>query len=96
MDTSHEGTERGQSAWAADERPSTHDLLNQATMWLQYSRSLTATLADLIHEAEEVNCKQLALSLEAIAAITLLGSQQLNDAHAQAHWDAASCMACSR
>jgi hypothetical protein len=96
MDTSCEDTERDQSTWAADDRPSPHDLLNQATVWLQYSHSLTATLADLIHEAEEVNCKQLALSLEAIAAITLLGSRQLNEAHAQAHWDAASCVACSR
>ncbi|UPG92640.1 hypothetical protein [Luteibacter aegosomatissinici] len=67
-----------------------HDLLNEATMWLQYSRGVTATLADLIHEADEVDCQQLALSLEAIAAMTRLGVHQLSEARAQAYWGAAS------
>ncbi|WP_429245400.1 hypothetical protein [Luteibacter sp. 621] len=65
----------------------THDLLNEATMWLQYSRGVTATLADLIHEADEVDYKGLGLSLEAIAAMTLLGTQRLSEAHAQICWD---------
>jgi hypothetical protein len=57
----------------AEPQPSTHDLLNDATMWLQYARGVTTVLADLIHEAEEVDCKQLSLSLEAISAMTRLG-----------------------
>jgi hypothetical protein len=65
-----------------------HDLLNEATMWLQYSRGVTSTLADLIHEADEVDCQQLALSLEAIAAMTRLGAHQLSEARAQAYWGA--------
>jgi hypothetical protein len=67
--------------------PTTHDLLNEATMWLQYSRGVTATLADLIHEADEVDYKRLGLSLEAIAAMTLLGARRLSEAHAQVCWD---------
>lgn len=74
----------------AEYRPSTHDLLNDATMWLQYARGVTATLADLVHEAEELDCKQLSLSLEAIAAMTLRGLQKMSDARAEAHWDAVS------
>ena len=67
-------------------QPSPHDLLNDATMWLQYARGVTTVLADLIHEAEEVDCQQLSLSLEAIAAMTQLGVQQLGEARAIAHW----------
>jgi hypothetical protein len=67
-------------------QPSPHDLLNDATMWLQYARGVTTVLADLIHEAEEVDCQQLSLSLEAIAAMTRLGVQQLGEARAMAHW----------
>ena len=70
----------------AEPQPSPHDLLNDATMWLQYARGVTTVLADLIHEAEEVDCQQLSLSLEAIAAMTQLGVQQLGEARAIAHW----------
>lgn len=66
-----------------------HDLMNEATMWLQYSRGVTTTLADLIHEADEVDLRQLALALEAIAAMTRLGASQLSEARATAHWIAA-------
>jgi hypothetical protein len=38
-----------------------------------------------------VDCGQLALALEAVAAMTLLGAQHLNEAHAQAHWDGTFC-----
>jgi hypothetical protein len=68
----------------AEPKPSPHDLLNDATMWLQYARGVTTVLADLIHEAEEVDCQQLSLSLEAIAAMTRLGVQQLGEARAMA------------
>jgi hypothetical protein len=55
-------------------------------MWPQYARGVTTVLADLIHEAEEVDCQQLSLSLETIAAMTRLGVQQLGEARAMAHW----------
>lgn len=70
----------------AEPQPSPHDLLNDATMWLQYARGVTTVLADLIHEAEEVDCQQLSLSLEAIAAMTRLGVQQLGEARVMGHW----------
>jgi len=88
MRTPSEHVQPAQDDSGTDERPTNHDLLNDATMWLQYARGLTATLADLIHEAEDVDCKQLALSLEAIAAMTRLGVQQLAQARAQTHWAA--------
>jgi hypothetical protein len=72
-----------------NEQQTTHDLLNDATMWLQYARGVTATLADLIHEADKVDCKHLALSLEAIAAMTLHGTRQLGEARALMSWQAA-------
>ncbi|MGA7436682.1 MAG: hypothetical protein WBW32_00975 [Luteibacter sp.] len=74
----------------SDEQPSSvHDLLNDATQWLQYSRGVTATLADLIHEADNVDYAQLSLTLEAIAAMTLHGTRQLGEARAKMSWEAA-------
>lgn len=66
--------------------PSVHELLNEALMWLQCSRGTTATLADLVHEAEDLDYKQLSLSLEAIAAMTQAGAEQVRQAHAIWVW----------
>lgn len=72
-----------------EQAPSVHDLLDDATQWLQYSRGITAMLADLIHEADEVDYGQLSLSLEAIAAMTSYGGRKLGEARAQMNWEAA-------
>ena len=48
----------------------THDLLNQATEWLQYARGLTELLAELVHESDAVDCNRMAMGLEAISALT--------------------------
>jgi hypothetical protein len=72
-----------------EQAPSVHDLLNDATLWLQYARGVTAMLADLIHEADEVDCCQLSLALEAIAAMTSHGTRQLSEARARMSWEAA-------
>jgi len=69
---------------------SSHDLLNEATEWLQYARGVTTLLADLIHEADSVEPRDMALSLEAIAAMTRLGLQRVGQAHAQWQWDRAA------
>ena len=66
---------------------SIHDLLNEATVWLQYARGVMATLADFVHEADVVDYKQLGLSLEAIAAMTQAGLERVGRAHAQWAWD---------
>ncbi|HEY4093813.1 MAG TPA: hypothetical protein VGN46_20090 [Luteibacter sp.] len=71
-----------------EHEPSAHELLNEAIVWLQYARGVTATLADLVHEADTVDCKQLGLSLEAIAAMTQAGVQRVGQAHAQWIWNA--------
>ncbi|QDE40922.1 hypothetical protein FIV34_17735 [Luteibacter pinisoli] len=72
-----------------EQTPSVHDLLNDATQWLQYARSVMTLVADLVHEADEVDCKQLSLTLEAIAAMTARGTRQLGEARAQMSWEAA-------
>lgn len=70
-----------------EQTSSVHDLLNDATQWLQYARSVMTLVADLVHEADEVDCKQLSLTLEAIAAMTARGTRQLSQAWAQMIWD---------
>lgn len=65
--------------------PTAHELLNDAMQWLQYARGVTSLLADLIHEADAVDCKQVALSMEAIAAMTRLGTERVGQAHAEWH-----------
>ncbi|UPG94314.1 hypothetical protein [Luteibacter aegosomatissinici] len=72
---------------ADSSEPSVNDLLNQAIAWLQYSRGVTAMLADLVHEAEGLDSKQLGLSLEAIAAMTQAGVEQVGQAHAKWTWE---------
>ena len=78
----------GHSGDANEREPSSHELLNEATQWLQYARGVSGLLADLIHEADGVDCKQVALSLEAVASMTHLGLQRVGEAHASWHWQA--------
>jgi hypothetical protein len=70
---------------AVPSEPSLHELLNEATEWLQYSRGVTATLSDLVHEADDLDCKQMSLSLDAIAAMTQAALHLVSEAHAQWH-----------
>ena len=71
-----------------DPEATPHDLLNDATEWLQYARGLTELLADLVHESDAIDCRRMALSLEAIGAITHMGVQCAAEAHARMSWDA--------
>jgi len=68
---------------------STHDLLNQATEWMQYARGLTALLAELVHESDTVDCHRMAIGLEAISALTRLGARCTAEAHARLTWERA-------
>lgn len=72
---------------ASDDAPTVHELLNEATAWLQYARGVVATLADLVHEAEDIETKQLAFSLEAVAAMMRTGTEGVARAHAKWMWD---------
>lgn len=73
-----------------DPDSSVHDLLNNATEWLQYARGLTCLLADLVHEAESVDCHQMAIGLEAIGAMTRMGATCAAEAHSRLTWRDAS------
>jgi hypothetical protein len=70
----------------AERTSSVHELMNEATQWLQYARGVTSLLADLIHEADEVNCQQVSLALEAIAAMNKRSVESVSEAHAQYIW----------
>jgi hypothetical protein len=72
-----------------DGESTAHGLLNEATEWLQYSRGLTELLAELIHEADTVDCRRMALGLEAISATTRMGLQCTAQAHAHMTWEKA-------
>lgn len=71
----------------ADPDATPHDLMNEATQWLQYTRGLTGLLADLIHEAESVDCQRMALGLEALSALTHMGIQCTAQAHVRMCWE---------
>jgi len=72
-----------------DSEASTHDLLNEATEWLQYARGLTELLAELVHESDTFDCRRMALGLEGIGAMTRMGLRYTAHAHARMSWDAA-------
>jgi hypothetical protein len=67
----------------------THDLLNEATEWLQYAKGLIELLAELVHESDSVDCGRMALGLEAIASLTRLAAQRTAEAHARVCWERA-------
>lgn len=71
----------------ADPEATPHDLMNEATQWLQYARGLTGLIADLIHEAESVDCQRMALGLEAVGALTHMGIQCTAQAHVRMCWE---------
>jgi len=72
-----------------DSEASVHELLNDATEWLQYARGLMDVLSEFVHESDTVDCSRIALSLEAIAAIMHLGLQCSAQAHARIAWEGA-------
>lgn len=69
MSLSIEASAGRHAVYPVDAEASVHDLLNDATEWLQYARGITGLLADLIHESDSVDCRQMALGLEAIGAL---------------------------
>ncbi len=74
----------------ADPYVNSHDLLDEATEWLQYARGLTQLLAELVHESDTVDCQRMAIGLEAIAALTRMGLQCTANAHARMSWERAA------
>lgn len=84
----NEGGKRLHGAAVVADEPSAHELMNEATEWLQYARGVTVLLADLVHEADDVDCKQMALALEGIAAMTREGLRRVGEAHVEWHREA--------
>ncbi|MDF3982571.1 hypothetical protein [Luteibacter sahnii] len=73
-----------------NEDATTQALLNQATEWLQYARGLSQLLADLVHEADSLDCARLSLGLEALGELTHLGVLCAAEANARMCWDRAA------
>jgi len=73
----------------ADPEATAHELMNASVQWLQYARGLTGLLADLIHEADVVDCQRVALGLEAIGALTRMGVECTAQAHVRLCWEQA-------
>lgn len=72
-----------------DSETTAHDLLNEATEWMQYTSGMAGLLAELVHESDAVDCQRMALALEAIGAIARVGAQRTAQAHALMHWQRA-------
>lgn len=56
---------------------------------LQYTRILVRLLAELGEEADEVNCKDVALALRAVEALTQKGLERAALAHVGLVWERA-------
>lgn len=75
------------SAQDIDPDTSVHDLLNEATEWMQYASGVAGCLAELVHESDTVDCRRMALALEAIGAMARMGTQCASQAHTKMHWE---------
>ena len=87
MDTSKPQKTHPGFHYHIDPEATSHDLMNEATEWLQYARSLTRLLADFIHEADAVDCQRLAHGMEAIGALMHMGVQCTAQAHVRMCWE---------
>lgn len=74
-------------SYHADPEATAHDLMNEATEWLQFARSLTRLLGDLLHEADTVDCQRVAHGLEGIGALMRMGLQCAAQAHVRMCWE---------
>ena len=70
----------------ADPNASPHDLLSDATEWLQYARHTIRLLADLVDETDELDKQRLSISLEGIAAMTAMGIRCIALAQGRLQW----------
>ena len=80
----------GRVTYHVDPEASAHDLMNAAVEWLQYARGVTRLLADLVHEADTIDCQRMALGLEAIGAMMQMGVQCTAQAHVRMYWESAA------
>jgi hypothetical protein len=64
---------------------------NLALEWLQYSRGTAQVLADHLHEADEINIRDTALAVEAVATMVREGASRIARAYSALHWEYAVC-----
>jgi|GEM_PF-5650731 len=64
-----------------------HELLNQATEWLQYSHGMIELLAELIADVGVVDTNRMVLALQGLGAMSNMGLQCAAQAHRQMVWD---------
>lgn len=83
MPVTNEHSTVRRARYYADPDASPHDLLNHAAELLQYARGLTELLAEFVHESDTVDCRRMALSLDAVAALTQMGAHCAAEAHAR-------------
>jgi hypothetical protein len=77
----------GRARYYADPDATANELLNNAAELLQYARGLTELLAEFVHESDTIDCRRMALSLDAIAALTQMGAHCAAEAHARLSWE---------
>jgi hypothetical protein len=87
MSVVNEHGEARRARYYADPDATAHDLLNNAAELLQYARGLTELLAEFVHESDTVDCRRMALSLDAIAALTQMGAHCAAEAHVRLSWE---------
>ncbi len=86
METTNGNRMHPECSLGMDPEATAHSLLNEATEWLQYSRGISELLAELVHESDTVDCRRMALGLEAISALTRMGLQCAAHAHVRVSW----------
>jgi hypothetical protein len=79
----------GHVCYHADPDATAHDLMNEATQWLQFARGLTGLLSEFVHEADVIDGKRLALGLDGIEALMHMGVQCTAQAHVRMCWEMA-------
>jgi hypothetical protein len=87
MSVTNENGTAQRARYYTDPEASAHDLLNNAAELLQYARGVTELLAEFVHESDTVDCRRMALSLEAVAALTQMGAHCAAEAHVRLTWD---------
>ena len=68
---------------AVDSENSAHELMNDATEWLQYAQRLTGFVSELIEDAGELKGKEMAAVLMVIDALMSRGLDRAMQAHTQ-------------
>jgi len=69
-----------------------HELLNEASEWLQYACAMTSMLSEMVSEADFENIlshPRLATALDGIGAMTNLGMLCAAEAHTRLCWERA-------